>query len=161
MVARSLISLWVSTLVLGCGTPGGIPPMGPSQRYVELFAKPVESSSGRSRIIEGKGPLEVAAILGRAFGEQDSHTDNDILKAELDFGDGSGWTDYTEDSRNKWWEEPLTVPVYHPDWMTRHTYTQPGTYIINGRMTFWDGELLYAEPSSLVTVIVHPAEPGQ
>ncbi|MDQ3022990.1 MAG: hypothetical protein M3R04_01200 [bacterium] len=84
------------------------------------------------------------------------HMEEDILKAELDFGDGTGWQDCTVDCLTTWFREPYVPNQVPIDWMTRHTYTEPGTYEINGRITFWDGEVMNIDADEMYPIAVLP-----
>lgn len=77
------------------------------------------------------------------------------LKTELDFGDGSGWQDITAliASFDYNWFDGVD-----PAGTVQHTYTEPGDYTIDARVTYWDGEVVYAHDSGQ-HVIVHVTEP--
>ena len=64
-----------------------------------------------------------------------------MTKHEVNFGDGGGWVDVTAEER--------TYDYYLGDGLdpahcAKHTYTNPGTYTIDARVTYWDGAVLYA-----------------
>ena len=67
-----------------------------------------------------------------------------VTKMEIDFGDGSGWTDATS--------------YYHDGSRLKHTFPAAGTYYVNARATYWDGEIVplgsvaMPEPPKAVTV---------
>jgi hypothetical protein len=74
-----------------------------------------------------------------------------ISKYEIDFGDGGGWQDVTAD-RDRW-DRIYGDGIDLSTW-TQHTYTTPGEYDPNVRVTYWDGEVLYQHPDTAVHVSV-------
>jgi hypothetical protein len=60
-----------------------------------------------------------------------SHAYTLLIKLELDFGDGGGWTDETT-----WYEGNHSSSI-------KHVYSASGTYEFNARATYWDGEIVY------------------
>lgn len=111
-----------------------------------------------SRHLEGRSPLTVASSIASSYGPGDEEHalggNRIIIKAELNFGDGSGWLDKTVDQETKWYN-PEAPSLHDPDFMTQHVYETPGTYTITGRLTYWDGELVDVMADWQVTVIVY------
>lgn len=73
-------------------------------------------------------------------GSQDFSHEQWLTKLEADYGDGSGWQDITAWYRIQ--AERQTVTHYLIDSIT-HTYPSAGTYLLNGRVTYWDGAVVY------------------
>jgi hypothetical protein len=77
-----------------------------------------------------------------------------LRKLELDFGDGGGWLDVTDFYR----DSIMVIQDYHTLEQTsiKHTYPAAGTYMVNARATYRDGELVYlgGHPDTPVAVTV-------
>jgi hypothetical protein len=103
-------------------------------------------------IVEAGPPVTVGVV----FGGDGFAYDCEDKKLEIDWKDGSGWQDVTEEARA--WGNPLIGEL------SKHTYTANGLYQINCRRTFWDGETLESDhfPEDSHTsplVIVGPPPP--
>lgn len=164
----SAVQTIILTLVLvaGCGGGGSQRPSVDTyyERWVHLSSTLVNSNSSR-RSLSGQAPLVAYFAIGQQPNWNSPNYPNDpaahldqFTKAELDFGDGQGWQDVTADARTKWWQQPLGTPTYYQtNYMTPHTYTEPGVYEVNGRITWWDGQVMEAGPGWRVTVTVTAA----
>jgi hypothetical protein len=60
-----------------------------------------------------------------------NHASALLLKLEVNFGDGAGWTDATA-----WYNANDGTRI-------KHSYSAAGTYECNARATYWDGEIVY------------------
>jgi hypothetical protein len=69
-------------------------------------------------------------------------------RAEVDFGDGQGWQDYTDQARYFQRHGGKTPEAYILKEFA------PGTYSIRSRATYFDGEQLISDPP--ITIVVTP-----
>jgi hypothetical protein len=89
--------------------------------------------------------LNVSVALEAIRGELD-HRQNWYSKVEWNPGDGAGWIDITEDYRNNMEQaQTLTYAIGY-----KHTYAAPGTYQVQARVTYWDGEVVYSMTSDFI-----------
>jgi hypothetical protein len=100
-----------------------------------------------------QGPLSVMTIsqVHTRYSEESNHADW-LTKVELDFGEGLGWQDITQQFR----ASPY-FRVRDPQLSLTHTYAQAGTYTIRIRATYWDGEVVTTSEmhsSAAITVTV-------
>lgn len=79
--------------------------------------------------------------------------DGIISKAEIDWGDGGGFQDYTQDAYDKW---DIGGGGDDPQYLSHHTYTIPGEYTMIGRLTYWDGTVVTEEESDRATIRITP-----
>ncbi|MCC7477351.1 hypothetical protein IT575_02735 [bacterium] len=96
------------------------------------------------------GPIgtQVGAKLNYLVAVQGSPGDHAVIsKAEINWGDGGGFQDCTDDARNKWWSNPAASED-NPAYLTVHTYNTPGEYTITGRVTYWDGVVVTEDEST-------------
>jgi hypothetical protein len=89
-------------------------------------------------------PFDVYTSFNWDTGPQDlgrSHLDS-LGKAEVDYGDGGGWEDITQSTRDLYTVLeaggygagiPLSADAHH-------TYTDRGLYDVHWRFTYWDGQ---------------------
>ncbi|MEP0813376.1 MAG: hypothetical protein HRF49_01755 [bacterium] len=93
----------------------------------------------------GKAPYEwhytVYAVPG--IGDPQG-TVNLISKVEIDFGDGGGWIDCTQELRKNW----LGLPDANP----MHVFDQPGTYLVKCRVVYFDGAGSSKDDTAVVEV---------
>jgi hypothetical protein len=75
--------------------------------------------------------------------------DEIISKAEIDWGDGGGFEDYTQDAYELW---DIGQGSEDPQYLTHHTYATPGEYTMVGRLTYWDGTVVAEEESDRATI---------
>lgn len=68
-----------------------------------------------------------------------------VTTIEIDYGDGGGWEDVTV--RRLLWDDRS------PTTWEQHTYTTPGEYDLNMRVTYWDGEVVY-QPAELAKRVI-------
>jgi hypothetical protein len=101
--------------------------------------------SGGGLHLVGASPLVFGYAIGAMETSIDSQQTVSRVKYEADYGDGSGWVDVTAESGE--WQYALTGNPAH--W-SHHTYSAPGTYALNLRVTYWDGEIVYCDPMQLV-----------
>lgn len=143
----------------GCGPEmSGWRPL-PAQRHVMAWARPEEGcdwveAKGLFEI-EGTAPCTVSAIVDPTDGEEDNYWPRSkyISKTDVSFGDSTTWDDATASSKATWGIFPNSEP-----WSlaVRHTYTASGSYIVRGRATYWDGELIYSEPGFVLVRVLAP-----
>jgi len=152
---RSWIAVALAViLVTGCRGPGWVrfEPQPDPARQVDIRSGPILNGAVDLERNEAEVPLLLAAVVRVEPGEPVDLIDNEFRNPyytviEIDFGDGSGWYDATEDSKTKWVPAgpyPSGPNPTLPDHMTQHTYTAVGDYVIRARVTFWDGEVVYA-----------------
>lgn len=74
---------------------------------------------------------------------------NWLKKVELDFGDGTDWIDVTE----TYLAYPAVPVIAAPrTYGIPHEYAGPGLYEINGRVTYWDDEIVHTHSPALVQI---------
>lgn len=151
-VAIVAIALWQA--LTACGeSRGGIPPVF-TPRDPALSVDAIGDAVVTDVGIEGVAPLQVALLCDAGNSDRDVYHQPDVFtKVEVDFGDGSGWVDVTTDAKTKWFKGP---EYWKPENKTQHTYTTPGEFSINARLTYWDGEVVYARQDP-IPVHVLPA----
>ena len=78
-----------------------------------------------------------------------------LIKAELDFGDGSGWIDVTQ--LYIAFQSINSIADFR-QFACKHEYTQPGAYTIKARATFWDGNVIttFSDGSQAISQITVP-----
>lgn len=108
--------------------------------------------------VSGPAPLELRVSMNYTTGEQDGGAVSDVIHgAALNFGDGTGWIDVTAEFLND-----QDIHGTHLDGNMLHTYFEPGSYEIHGRLTYWDGEVVENVPTMTVKVLVREVgEPSQ
>jgi len=99
--------------------------------------------------LTGSAPLTLGAALVAAPGLQDTGRTGSqlVTKAELNFGDGAGWVDITA-------QQQALGPAFGNSLAqsVQHTYAAAGSYILQGRVTYWDGQVLATWNPCTVTV---------
>jgi hypothetical protein len=140
------------------GHPFDIDPV--VERGVQVWSYSIDNDyqatgGGAWANISGAPPIRLATTAGGTTSsyKDPSPTGQTITKVEMDYGDGSGWRDVTYDYNHKW---DFMFDTDGPDLSTwdQYNYTEPGTYTIRGRVTYWDGEVVYSRPETEVTVTV-------
>ena len=123
-----------------------------------LSAGVVVDSAVDPYVSETEAPATLAAVVDVYPGYEEDEVaghvrDSYFTTIEISFGEDSGWFDATHDSRTKWiYSGPYgtsSPDAFHPEHMTQHTYTTPGEYVIRGRVTYWDGEVVYSDAKHL------------
>jgi hypothetical protein len=152
-VTMLLLCTWC---LIGCESGSHVGFEWPSQRLILPDTWTVEEGAALHHSFSsasGKAPLEVALTFGVQFGEQDQHRtlEQIISKMEIDYGEGAGWQDVTAAFYQWDWDYDDGVDLNH---VARHTYAAPGMYMIRGRATYWDGEVVTLDEST-------PPEPPQ
>jgi len=136
----SFLATVMLAISCGGGTPPGELPLT-VDRFAEIFAREIVNSSPGQRL-RGELSSSSAVQIGITIS-----TLNDIppagleqiSKYEIDFGDGGGWVDVTQEARN--WDFGEIGRDLDVNRMTRRIYSEPGEYLIRGRVTYWDGEV--------------------
>jgi hypothetical protein len=82
------------------------------------------------------------------------HAEDYVTKIEIDFDDGSGWSDITADRTNWKWSTVLSAAN---NW-TQHTYTTAGNYTPTVRVTYWDNEIIPQISGTQVQIVVLPSD---
>jgi hypothetical protein len=147
------VLIFCGLLLASCGGGSGGGTQQNGNRSAALKTAAVSVLTGQN---QGKAPLTVAARIVGGYGPLDPRNDTAFSKAELNFGDGTGWIDCTVDLHTLWFKEPTPLVGPLTDWMTKHTYTAAGTFDITGRLTYADGEVIYTDPTDGSTVTVTP-----
>lgn len=138
------VMLGFISVVCSCQADNRVVSIGNDIRWVTVHAEYSEPS---------QDPLSVKAIsqVLATYSDTANHTDW-LAKVELDFGEGLGWQDFTQ----QFLDSPLFVGNFL--YVTiPHNYAQPGTYTIRIRATFWDGHVVPTgmdSSNSLATVTV-------
>jgi len=147
--------------LLGCGACAGSskPPVQPVPSRVFTYLSPGEGCHWIEELgysdIEGSPPMTVSAAVEAIPCEKDRSRDYVDLftKAEVDFGEDSGWLDGTAQFKAFWFYQG------HPEsegYMISYTYTIPGVYNIRGQVTFWDGEVICQTPYYIRVHVLAP-----
>lgn len=102
-----------------------------------------------SNEVVGAVPVSIEAGYSYGLGEADRGRTNlrSIVKVEINFGDSPLWIDCTSESHAHWRGDPPPAQSNFD-----HTYTQPGEFLVEVRLTFWDGEVLNSLNKCKVTV---------
>ena len=90
------------------------------------------------REVDSHLPLEIGITIS-TYNDIPPKGLNQISKFELDFGDGGGWVDVTQEARN--WDFGEIGRELDVNRMTKRVYSEPGEYLIRGRITYWDGDV--------------------
>lgn len=118
------------------------------ERTVMIGAVPLvdgELTKGSWESLEGAAPLTIAAGMSYGAGWNDVGRASDFMsRIEVDFGDGTGWTDLTSEMLTLFAEEGKSEKSIPPEAVS-HTYTTPGEYEMRARITYKDGEVVYSD----------------
>ncbi|MCH7472556.1 hypothetical protein IIA79_06355 [bacterium] len=153
-------------IVLASGCKGGdvtaVPYM--PERAVVPFVHPYDAEGNpldpehAPLFATGVAPIHLDAYVWISAGDNDRGEQALGELIEIDFGDGSGWINVTEQMKEynsaRWFYEGQDPQ----DLYIRHTYTEPGEYVIRARATFWDGEVVYSESAFEPTITVLAAD---
>ncbi|MEP0813901.1 MAG: hypothetical protein HRF49_04455 [bacterium] len=91
---------------------------------------------------EGQAPLDWQYRIDVIRYLEDPPSPREFINLmEVDFGDGTGWHDVTDE-----WHESLKG-LFDPK--MRHTFEQPGEYVVVIRATFYDGEQHLSVPKTI------------
>lgn len=144
IVIRTALALGLAFILASCPYNPQYGIMGTPNRFVNIQAE------------YGKTPVEqylVTAYPDVQPNDLERYEHNEwLVKVELNYGDGSGWQDFT-----KAYKEINIQFTSHDISVFNHTYAQAGTYTILIRATFWNGEVVNTEAdgtvaSAIVTV---------
>jgi hypothetical protein len=128
----------------GCGKGSGgdlIPSLAERTAQTNLWL--VTATGLESFMQSQRAPSEIAFIIDASMGPNDTNGFFlDVVKLEINYGDGSGWRDVTAD--RAFWDYSSDRD---PARMTHYEYSLPGTFYVNSRVTFWDGEVVYEDNS--------------
>ena len=171
LMSLSIVTFLFLLAFASCGksnnsgiTPGFVP------RYANLVARVVENGSVNERVrgfVIIEGPLELGLIVSYGIHRLPPGGGKIVTKREIDFGDGIGWVDVTAESVK--WSDGGVGGEPTPDQMTRRVYTEPGEYLIRGRVTYWDGEVYdtsgipedFIQSTDLLVRILPPEEAAE
>jgi hypothetical protein len=124
----------------------------PVDREASVWMVPIAEYDPQAPFTK-QGTLEIAVAISASISASDIGWQT-FTKAELDFGEGAGWQDMTHEIQNLWWHTPDGADPLDTGYMTHHTYTQPGSYNVLGRVTYWTGEVVTAQGK--YTVVIEP-----
>jgi hypothetical protein len=141
-----IIIVWFVALACSCQADNRVVGWGSDVRWVSAlpwYADPPQAALSVMTV------SEVHAIDSDIANHADW-----LAKVELDFGEGLGWQDFTQ--------QFLDAPTlsFRPSTLQlslTHTYAQAGTYTIRIRATYWDGEVVTTSEmrsSAAITVTV-------
>lgn len=131
----------LSILLSSCGPSARNENPGFTPRGAAIYAWEVSNGElGQSLRgeVANTGALEVAVHIDYTV----VHPPDDlpmVSRFELDFGEGNGWEDVTSEARN--WDYGEIGRGLDVNRLTHHTYSEPGEYLLRGRVTYWDGEV--------------------
>jgi hypothetical protein len=170
---KAACSIFVTfVLVISFCCPYGCKGKGPGANYVPPgpILIPIEPSSpvcafegvrpdGSSQGV-GVAPFFVVVLVDLDGNFPADHAGRPLIsRVEIDFSDGTGWHDYTTETREFYnrersWED---MPTY--------ALTEPGKYPIHVRVTFVDGEVIDNEDiinydHAIQTITVLPPDDG-
>jgi hypothetical protein len=136
---------------------GGLGQPGTGVRRVLAFAYPQSAATIEGYTITALAPLQVGVNFGisKIAGDPGS-TAELVLKAEVDWGDGSGFEDVTNDTHTKWYRGGEGSLPNDPNFLSLHTYAGTGDHTIIARVTYWDGEVVLDKPQDRVHVVITP-----
>ncbi|MEZ5339299.1 MAG: hypothetical protein R3F46_13700 [bacterium] len=140
---KYLIILFVASCCSGCGgsDPGGEIPLiiAHSASLRVLLVEDGQAVSDVRDTYTAEGPLTLA--LRMSFGNVPTPSPDVemVSRYELDFGDGNGWMDVTQQARS--WHEAGSGPDTDVSKLSRVLLSEPGEYLLRGRITYWDGEV--------------------
>jgi hypothetical protein len=153
MVLRILLPALLVLISLTGGCNSSSPRIeGGGHRYVydSLFIQTSATSEGNT--ITGKAPLDIALIVNFGLSAKDSGSVADITqKVEVSYGDSSGWVDVTGHAQ-AFWDYSLADTAKREF----HTYSNPGSYHLSSRVTYWDGEVVEAALGDQFDFVIEP-----
>jgi hypothetical protein len=131
----------VLMLATGCDNNVGYLPI------YEIVDRYVIAGISKPEDLPGTAPFAVQFEIEVSIDDPDEYKDRPVSKAEIDFGDGSGFVDVTSKLvRSEW--------IFN--YTGEHTYFQAGAYILRARATYWDGAIL--EYTLEVPIVVLPPD---
>jgi hypothetical protein len=133
-------------------------------RYAIGFTWGITPVSFEDHVGVGPPGTEIGARLDfplNILGRPGDDVGDVFTKAEIDWGDGSGFEDVTVDALAKWGRGPGGTDENHddaddPDFLSLHTYDTPGEYTISGRITYWDGAVVTDDESTRSRLRIEP-----
>lgn len=118
----------------------------PNVHFRSVFV--LAASSAGTGTLSGSAPFTVGIMPEYSPNHSDLNrpASGVVTKVEADYGEGEGFVDITDASRDLWaLSGQGSVPF---DQLIQHTYFTPGSYTIRVRMTFWDGAMLLSDLNS-------------
>jgi hypothetical protein len=83
-----------------------------------------------------------------------------FTRLEINMGDGSGWVDFTSEYKAYLLKYAGGGVAEGREGAYQHTYTEPGEYIVQARVEYWDSQMIYSgvPPAYDPTAVVLPPD---